>query len=71
MTATEQQIRDLATAIVQQAEALAKGRIPEGQRHAHIRRLLGNAECLAEWAPDDRRFVGNQRSDVRVTTGME
>lgn len=55
MTADDEQIRALANAIAQQAEALALGKIPEGQRYAQARRLLDNAETLTAWTADHRQ----------------
>lgn len=55
MSPDDPQYRDLANAIAQQAEALALGRIPAGQRYAQTRRLLDNANTLAAWTEDDRR----------------
>jgi hypothetical protein len=51
----ERQYRDLANAIAQQAEALALGKIPTGQRYAQARRLLDNTQTLMTWTTDDRR----------------
>lgn len=55
MDPQDNQYRSLANAIAQQAEALAQGRIPEGQRYAQMRRLFDNASTLMAWTPDDRR----------------
>jgi hypothetical protein len=51
--ATEQQITDLAGAIVQQAEAIQKGTVV-GPRYAAVKRLQHNVDTLAEWVGDDR-----------------
>ena len=55
MSATDEQIRELAQAVANQAQALADGVIPAGQRYAHVRRLAGNVETLSAWVGDDRR----------------
>ncbi|MEV2222712.1 hypothetical protein AB0E01_22870 [Nocardia vinacea] len=52
---TEEQYCALANAIAQQAEAIALGKIPAGQRYAQARRLLDNANTLMAWTADDRR----------------
>lgn len=50
------QYRDLANAIAQQAEAIALGKVPAGQLHAQVCRLVANVDTLAAWTPDDRRL---------------
>lgn len=55
MDPDNEQYRDLAKAIAQQAEALANGAVPPGQRHAQVKRLESNLSTLAAWTPDDRR----------------
>lgn len=52
--ATPQQIRELAQAISDQAQAIADGKIPAGRLHAQVARLLGNVDTLKAWTPDDR-----------------
>ena len=44
-----------ANAVAQQAEALRTMKIPHGQRHAAVARLVENAKTLAAWTADDRR----------------
>ncbi len=41
-------------AVAQQAEALHQMKIPNGQRHAAVKRLVENAKTLAAWTRDDR-----------------
>jgi len=48
MSATPAQIADLAAAIAGQAEAIANGTIV-GPIDAAARRILANAQTLAEW----------------------
>lgn len=55
MDSNDPQYRDLANVIARQAEALALGRTPKGQRYGQVRRLLNNIETLAAWTEDDRR----------------
>jgi len=49
MTATEQQIRDLAATIADQAQAIRDGTLT-GPLYAHARLIRNNAETLAAWA---------------------
>ena len=55
MSPEDEQYRELANAIAQQAEAIALGKIPAGQCYAQARRLLDNASTLMAWTTDDRR----------------
>jgi len=55
MAGTEVQIREQAQVIASQAQALADGMIPEGQRYAQVARLKENIDTLSAWVPDDRR----------------
>lgn len=57
MAATEKQIQDLAQAISLQAEALADGSVPEGQRWAAAKRLADNVDTLRAWIEDDRNHT--------------
>jgi hypothetical protein len=49
MTATEQQIRELAGTIADQAQAIKDGTLT-GPLYAHARLIRNNAETLAAWA---------------------
>ncbi|WP_280185413.1 MULTISPECIES: hypothetical protein [Nocardia] len=55
MDSNDTMYRSLANAIAQQAEALALGKVPAGQRYAQARRLLDNTQTLMAWTTDDRR----------------
>lgn len=57
MNATEEQVRELAQAVAQQAQVLAAGLVPEGQRYAQTRRLASNVDLLSHWVGDDRRNI--------------
>jgi hypothetical protein len=57
MSATDAQIRELAGAIAAQAQALADGAIPAGQRYAQVLKLEGNVDTLKHWTLDDREHT--------------
>lgn len=50
-----QQHRDLANTIAQQAQAIADDKIPEGQVYAQMARLADNVATLRAWLGDDRQ----------------
>lgn len=52
-TATEEQIQELASAIAEQASAIADGTLT-GPRYAAVRRLINNVDTLRAWVGDDR-----------------
>jgi hypothetical protein len=54
MNATEQQIRELAQTIANQAQGLADGSIPTGRKAAHAALIANNLETLQAWIGDDR-----------------
>lgn len=54
MSATPEQIKELAQAIANQAQAVADGLIPEEQLFGHVALLRHNADTLKEWVPDNR-----------------
>jgi hypothetical protein len=56
MNATPEQIQEQAQAIANQAQAIADGKIPDGQLHAQVARLFDNVVMLRAWTPDDRPF---------------
>lgn len=53
MSATQQQVQELAQAIANQAQALADGQVI-GPVYASVRRLAANVETLKAWTTDDR-----------------
>jgi hypothetical protein len=69
MTATEQQIRDLAATIADQAQAIADGTLT-GPLYAHARLVLRNAELLAAWVPDDRSGMPAAAGPPRPVPGL-
>jgi hypothetical protein len=50
VTATQQQIKEQAQAIANQAQAIADGKIPESGQHGHASLILQNARTLYAWA---------------------
>jgi hypothetical protein len=59
------QARDLANTIAAQAQALADGRIPEGQVYAQLARLADNVTTLRTWVGDDRQAPPSTWRDLR------
>lgn len=53
MTATEQQIRDQAAALVRQLDAIANGALI-GSRAARLTQIVEGVEVLRAWIGDDR-----------------
>jgi hypothetical protein len=54
MSATREQIQELAGTIASQAEAIADGRVPEDQLRAAVALLHNNTDTLRKWVPNIR-----------------
>jgi hypothetical protein len=67
VTATQEQVRELAAAIAAQAQAIAEGSIPEEQQYSQVLRLRGNIETLQAWTPDSRQaLIDAQQAEQKV-----
>lgn len=43
------QVQELAQIVVNQAQALADGKIPDTEQYAHVKRLHNNTDTLLAW----------------------
>ena len=60
-----EQAQELAAVIAQQAQALADGKIPDGQIYAQVSRLADNVSTLRAWTGDDRKAPASTWRDQR------